>query len=117
MRTEKVHSFEYRIKEKNEETGEEVAVTKEAEATAVHFDDVNDILAYYEEKGEGEGDGETQLVAAINKMFKDVAIANERAKLTRVPKVPKALKDRRESLSAEDQAKFDDVMSKLGLKL
>ena len=113
---DKTYSFEYRIKEKDAE-GKEVSVKKEADVTATHFSDVADVIAYYESEAKEDETGEQLLTAAINKMFKDTAIANERAKLTRVPKVPKALAERAKGLDESEQATFNALMEKMGLKI
>jgi hypothetical protein len=111
--TEKTYSFDYTLKVVNAE-GVEEKLPKSADATAMHFDTVADIVAYFESQEAGKG--ESTLVDLINNSLKATAIANMRASLTRVPAIPKAIKEKaNEKLNDEEKVEFNRLMAKLGI--
>lgn len=121
MSSKKTFTFDYSAVKKDasgavvkDEKGNPVKEKKQGEAEALQFDNVADALAYYESVEAGKG--ESLLIADLNASFKNTAIANQRAALTRTPLLPKSIREKAgEKLDASEKETFNKLMEKLGL--
>jgi len=118
MAQNKIFEFNYTLKKTSVIDGKEVTTTekKTADAEAMQFESVADILAFYE--GKEAGAGERLLIEEINSSFKSTAIANKRAELTRIPTVPKNIANKaKEQLDATELLNLKATLLKLGLNV
>jgi hypothetical protein len=112
MATEKIFNFNYTLKTVVD--GKEVAEKKSADAKAMQYDSVLDAVDFYEQKNPGKG--EQLVLEIINNSEKSTAIANMRASLTRIPSIPKSIKEAAaEKLDENEKAAFNAIMAKLGI--
>ena len=109
MATKKTYTFDYTVKD---EKGEKVK--KQGEAEAYCFESLADAVAHFEAQEAGKG--EALLLAEINGSLKATAVANMRASLTRVPTIPKSIREKAtEKLDENEKAQFNAIMAKLGI--
>ena len=114
MSTKEKFNFDYSVKVIAED-GTESKVKKSATAEAIQFESVADAIAYFEAQEAGKG--EALLIKDLNDSLKATAIANLRASLTRVPSIPKTLRDKaNEKLTPEQKDEFNKLMALLGVQ-
>jgi hypothetical protein len=112
MATEKIYTFDYTLKTIVD--GKEEKIKKTGEAKAMYFDSIADAIAYYESKEAGKG--EQTVLDELNGSLKATATANARANLTRIPTIPKSIREKaEEKLDDNEKAQFNAIMLKLGV--
>jgi hypothetical protein len=105
----KLYSFDYTVKD---EKGDKVKKSADAEAT--YFESISDAISFFEAQEAGKG--EALLLAEINGALKSTAVANMRANLTRVPSIPKSIREKAAAkLDDNEKAAFNAIMAKLGI--